>query len=85
VLTIPSDAVQRIGERAVVFIPTADTGRFEVRDVELGDQVQDMRVILKGLRAGDRVVTKGGFTLKSQLLKGQFGEEEEISSAPEPK
>jgi membrane fusion protein, heavy metal efflux system len=78
-LTIPSEAVQRIGERSVVFIPTADAGHFEVRDVELGDEIQGARLVRKGLREGERVVTRGGFTLKSQLLKGQFGEEEEIS------
>jgi hypothetical protein len=29
------------------------------------------------------VVTKGAFTIKSQLLKGQFGEEEELGSRQE--
>lgn len=76
---VPSEAVQRIGERTVVFVPTADADRFEVRDVELGDETQGARVVRTGLRPGERVVAKGGFTLKSQLLKGQFGEEEEIS------
>jgi len=78
-LTVPSASVQRIGERTVVFVPTADRERFEVRDVELGDEVGDAQVVRSGLTAGDRVVTKGGFTLKSQLLKGQFGEDEEIA------
>lgn len=80
-LRIPSEAVQRIGDRTVVFLPGAAAGRFEVRDIELGDDVNGSRVVLKGLTAGDRVVTKGGFTLKSQLLKGQFGEEEEIGQS----
>lgn len=79
-LTVPSPAVQRIGERTVVFVPTSDPERFEVRDVELGDEVGDAQIVRSGLADGDRVVTKGGFTLKSQLLKGQFGEDEDIAT-----
>ena len=77
-LMIPSTAVQRIGERTVVFVPLDDAGKFHVRDVELGPESEGARVVLTGLRAGERVVSKGGFTLKSQLLKGQFGEDEEL-------
>lgn len=77
-VTVPSDAIQRIGERSVVFMPAAESGHFKVRDVEVGDEIQGARVVLKGLTTGDRVVTKGVFTLKSQLLKGQFGEDEEL-------
>jgi len=77
-LMIPSSAVQRIGERTVVFVPADDAGTFQVRDVELGDESEGSRAVVTGLRAGDRVVSKGGFTLKSQLLKWQFGEDEEL-------
>ena len=77
-LTVPVDAIQRIGERSVVFVPATESGHFTVRDVEVGDEIQGARVVLQGLTSGDRVVTKGGFTLKSQLLKGQFGEDEEL-------
>lgn len=77
-LTIPATAVQRIGERTVVFVPTDSRERFGIRDVELGDEVGNAHVVRHGLAAGDRVVTRGGFTLKSQHLKGQFGEDEEI-------
>ncbi len=83
-LTVPSDAVQRIGERTVMFVPTDDPERFEVRDVDLGDEVGGARIVRSGLAVGDRVVTKGGFTLKSLLLKGQFGEDEELTSQAEP-
>lgn len=79
-LTIPSLAVQRIGGRTVVFLPTNDAERFEVRDIELGEEVGDGQIVRSGLTAGDRVVTKGAFTLKSQLLKGRFGEDEEIGT-----
>jgi cobalt-zinc-cadmium efflux system membrane fusion protein len=78
-LTVPAEAIQRIGERTVVFVPTAEAERFEVRDIDVGDEIQGRRIVRSGLAAGDRVVTGGGFTLKSQLLRGQFGEEEEIA------
>lgn len=30
-------------------------------------------VVLSGVSAGERVVTEGAFTLKSELAKGEFG------------
>lgn len=77
-LRIPSSAVQRLGERTVVFVPTGKERTFEVRDVSLGEETEDSQVILEGLKVGERVVTSGGFVLKSQMLKGQFGEDEEL-------
>ena len=74
-LVVPSAAVQRIGERTVVFIPKDDEpNHFEVRDVELGGEVEGFRRVLSGLKLGERVVTKGSFTLKTQLMKGELGE-----------
>ncbi|MBI3650266.1 MAG: efflux RND transporter periplasmic adaptor subunit [Acidobacteria bacterium] len=75
-LVVPTDAVQRIGERTVVFTPkSGEAGHFLVRDVELGDEVGGYYRVLKGLGLGDRVVTKGSFTLKSRLMRSQLDEE----------
>jgi len=75
-LSIPDDAVQRIGERSVVFVPKeGEQGHFEVRDVQLGGTVDGYRGVLSGLAVGDRVVTKGSFALKTQLMKSSLGEE----------
>jgi multidrug efflux pump subunit AcrA (membrane-fusion protein) len=49
--------------------------RFEVRDVEVGDLVDGMRRVTAGLKVGERVVTKGSFTLKTQKMKGELGDE----------
>ena len=49
--------------------------RFEVREVEIGGVVDGMRHVTAGLKAGERVVTKGSFTLKTQKMKGELGEE----------
>jgi multidrug efflux pump subunit AcrA (membrane-fusion protein) len=74
-VVVPSTAVQRIGERTVVFIPKDDeAGHFEVREVELGGEVDGFRRVTSGLRGDERVVTKGSFTLKSHLMKGELGE-----------
>jgi cobalt-zinc-cadmium efflux system membrane fusion protein len=74
-IVVPDEAVQRIGERAVVFIPSTDKpGKFQVRDVQLGEAMGGFHQIREGLQAGDRVVTKGSFVLKTQLMKGQLGE-----------
>jgi cobalt-zinc-cadmium efflux system membrane fusion protein len=75
-LMVSSAAVQRIGDRTVVFLPKDEPGHFEVRDVELGGETNEYRKVLSGLQLGDRVVTKGSFTLKTQLMKGQLGEDE---------
>jgi cobalt-zinc-cadmium efflux system membrane fusion protein len=74
-LVVPSSAVQRVGERTVVFVPEeGEPGRFEVRDVELGGEVEGYRRVVSGLALGDRVVTKGSFTLKTHMMKGELGE-----------
>ena len=76
-LVIPEVAIRRIGERTVVFIPEEnEPGHFQVRDVRIGGVVEGFRRITGGLTLGERVVTKGSFTLKSQLLKGTFGEDQ---------
>jgi membrane fusion protein, heavy metal efflux system len=75
-LYLPESAVERFGDRAVVFLPVpGKPSSFEVRDVEAGKTIGGVRRIVKGLSPGDRVVTGGTFTLKSLALKGQFGEE----------
>lgn len=72
-LTVAESAVQRIGDRNVVFVDMGG-GRFATRDVTLGNKIGNRQVIVAGISAGDRVVTSGSFTLKSQLLKSQFAE-----------
>jgi hypothetical protein len=65
-LMVPSAAVQRIENTAVVFIPKDDEpGAFEVKAVELGGEVSGYHGVMSGLKLGDKVVTKGSFTLKT--------------------
>jgi membrane fusion protein, heavy metal efflux system len=76
-LMVSTAAVQRIGDRTVVFIPKdSEPGHFEVRDVELGGVTDGYQRVLSGLQVGERVVTKGSFTLKTQMLKSSMVDEE---------
>lgn len=72
-LSVSDDAVQRVSEKDVVFVQTGDN-TFAPREVTVGDRMDSQRIILAGLNAGERVVTKGSFTIKAQLLKSQFSE-----------
>ena len=75
-LMVSSAAVQRIGDRSIVFVPKPGAeGTFEARDVELGGEVDGYHRVLSGLKLGEQVVTRGSFTLKTQLMKGGLGEE----------
>lgn len=72
---VPSDAVQTINERSVVFVEKAK-GKFEARDVVIGSQISNLVSIKSGVRRNERVIAKGSFLLKSRLLKDQLGEDE---------
>lgn len=73
-LVIPEEAVQRVGERTVVFTPNPnEPGHFSVRDIETGGSSDGYKRVRSGLAAGDLVVGKGSFTLKTQLLKAGMG------------
>src|SRR5215510_15706841 len=52
-LVIPEEAVQRIGERTVIFLPKeGENGHFEARDVELGGAAGGSQRVISGLKAG---------------------------------
>ena len=67
-LFVPEEAVQEVNGVPSVFIRRAKT-RFEARPVRTGHDVEGETEILEGLNAGDSVVVRGSFLLKSQMLK----------------
>jgi membrane fusion protein, heavy metal efflux system len=74
VLIVLSDAVQQMNGQDVVFVRTAPD-QFAVRPVRVGETAEGRTPILEGLKAGDQIVVRGGFILKSQLLKSTLESE----------
>jgi cobalt-zinc-cadmium efflux system membrane fusion protein len=72
-MLIPQIAVQELKGKRVVFVPRSDGG-FAVREVTVGASIGDDIEIVSGLKAGERIVTSGSFTLKSQAVRGEAGE-----------
>jgi cobalt-zinc-cadmium efflux system membrane fusion protein len=67
VLTVPTSAVQQEAGQAFVFVAESEN-RFRRTDVVTGNEGKDRIEIVRGLQANDRVVTRGAFILKSELL-----------------
>lgn len=65
-LTIPLAAVQNGPSGRIVFVQRG-LDEFEVRPVTLGAEQGDVVTVLEGLKAGEQVVTKGSFVLKSEM------------------
>lgn len=65
-LTVPLSAIQNGPTGHIVFVQRAPS-EFEVRTVRLGEEYGDVAAVLDGVRAGESVVTKGSFVLKSEM------------------
>ncbi len=65
VLAVPVDAIIDSGGRQVVILDKGD-GRFEPRDLTLGERGDGMVAVKKGLVAGDRIVTAANFLIDAE-------------------
>lgn len=74
-ITIPEFAVQDLNGQHIVFLQTAAT-MFRPRVVVLGPASNGLVEITEGLKAGDRVVVRGAYGLKSEMLKASLSEGE---------
>jgi membrane fusion protein, heavy metal efflux system len=79
-LFAPSAAVQRDGDKSIVFVPVpaaagdaATSTEFALREVETGVSADGWVQITRGLAAGEKVVTSGAFQLKSEARRESFG------------
>jgi multidrug efflux pump subunit AcrA (membrane-fusion protein) len=73
-LTVPAEAVLDSGTAETVFVDRGN-GYFEPRPVETGQRAGDRVEIVKGLQAGERVVTSGNFLISSESqLKAATGD-----------
>ncbi|MFT3700155.1 MAG: efflux RND transporter periplasmic adaptor subunit [Kofleriaceae bacterium] len=67
-LYVPAGAIQRDGDRALVFV-AREPGVFEAKRVQVGQENADWVEIMDGLGEADRIAVSGSFTLKSELMK----------------
>jgi cobalt-zinc-cadmium efflux system membrane fusion protein len=74
-ILIPAEALVKMENTDFVFIKKEEF-TFEKRPVQTGAAQNDMVAIEKGVKEGERIVTKGAFYLKAELLKGTLGEGE---------
>lgn len=73
-LVVPKAAIQDLQGASVVFV-AQDGQTYLKRTVRLGREDGDLVEILDGLKVGEKVVSSGGFLLKSELQKSQMEEE----------
>jgi cobalt-zinc-cadmium efflux system membrane fusion protein len=71
VVVVPDAAIERVRGQPTAFVEESP-GSYLVRPLTLGRQAGDMMEVQAGLQPGERVVTDGGFTLKSLLLKDEL-------------
>lgn len=69
VLTVPSEAVQTIQGRAVVFV--SDAEGFRAHPVIAGRASGGRTEIISGLKGDERIAGVGAFLLKAELGKGE--------------
>ncbi len=72
---VPDSAIQKYGKEVFVFYDLGG-GKYKKQDISLGEKAQNGYFVVDGLNAGDKVVAKGSFTLKAEMLKSEFVEEE---------
>ncbi len=64
-LVIPASAVMQGGTRAIAFVNRGN-GNLEPRIIETGPQLDDSVVVLKGLKAGEQVISSANFLVDSE-------------------
>tara|TARA_R110002049_G_scaffold288423_1_gene470869 strand:- start:40473 stop:42017 length:1545 start_codon:yes stop_codon:yes gene_type:complete len=72
ILAVPESAIQEVEDKTVVFVQQGET-EFRMVPIVTGTKSDGVVEIREGLKVGDKVVTSGGFALKSELMKGEIG------------
>src|SRR5437868_3730794 len=62
---IPATGVLQSGTRQIVFVSRED-GYIEPREVQLGSRAGDDFIVLKGVKAGEEIVTSANFLIDSE-------------------
>lgn len=72
-LMIPTSGVLQAGSRQIAYLDRGQ-GNLEPREIETGPRLGDEIVVLKGLKAGDRIVSSANFLVDSEAqLQGAMG------------
>jgi cobalt-zinc-cadmium efflux system membrane fusion protein len=71
---VPLAALQQHEGKTFVFVREGEE-TFRRRDVVLGTRNEEFAEVKEGLKPGEKVVTSGGFALKSRMLAELMGEE----------
>jgi cobalt-zinc-cadmium efflux system membrane fusion protein len=71
-LVVPAEAIQKVDRQNVVFVKNSGD-LFVARVVRVGARLDGRCEVVEGLRAGEVVATRHGFTLKSHLLSSRMG------------
>jgi cobalt-zinc-cadmium efflux system membrane fusion protein len=72
---LPESAVQTYGKDTFVFLDLGQ-GQYRKVSIQLGIAIPGGYLVESTIHEGDRVVSKGSFNLKAEMLKSQFGEKE---------
>ena len=88
VLAVPVDAIIDSGGKQVVILDKGE-GKFEPREVTLGERGDGMVAVIKGLAAGDSIVTAANFLIDAEsnlraALAAFTAEPKSVESPPKP-
>ena len=72
-IAVPTTALHSLGDETVVFVENSEG--FRPRPVTVVRRDPQWVEIREGLTSGERVVVHGGLTVKSELLRSDFGDE----------
>lgn len=67
-VVIPKAAVQTMGNEQAVFVVMGN-GQFQLRKLQLAEEVGDAVRVVSGVRAGEKIVTEGSFFLRAELSR----------------
>jgi Cu(I)/Ag(I) efflux system membrane fusion protein len=66
-IVIPTTAPLITGKRAVVYVKSPNSSRYESRDIILGPRAGNFYIVEEGLEEGELVVTNGAFKIDADL------------------
>jgi cobalt-zinc-cadmium efflux system membrane fusion protein len=73
VIAVPPEALVEARGASLAFVRRGGVGTFEMRPVEPGGLLGELRIIRAGLAVGDEVVVDGAVLLKGELLRAELG------------